>query len=86
MAFSSSAGTGQPFMTVSFKMDITTSGTHNGLFITTGIQNGQNAQMNQFGFVQPTNPIMNTSQLSLMPTTQTSAIEAKEESRTTFPR
>lgn len=41
------------FMTVSFKMDITTNGSHNGLLITTGIQNGNNTKLQQFGFVQP---------------------------------
>ena len=41
------------FMTVSFKMDITTNGSHNGILITTGIQNGQNAKLQQFGFIQP---------------------------------
>ncbi|KAI6240451.1 hypothetical protein M3Y99_00453000 [Aphelenchoides fujianensis] len=76
---------GGPFMTVSFKMDITTSGTHNGLFITTGIQNAQGAQMKQFGFVQPQgqllggNPLLGASQLSLAPvgfTPQPTAIES----------
>jgi hypothetical protein len=60
---------GMGHMTVSFKMDITTSGTHNGLFITTGIQNGGNTQMKQFGFIQPNQLSMNTpAAISLAPT------------------
>lgn len=63
------AETSQPVMTVAFKMEITTSGAHNGLFITTGIQNGANVQMKQFGFVQPNQQLTNIPQLAIGPTT-----------------
>ncbi|KAE9554404.1 hypothetical protein FO519_002396 [Halicephalobus sp. NKZ332] len=48
MAAYTAVGTAQsPSVTVSFKMDITTYGPHNGIFITSGIQQGTNFQ----GFV-----------------------------------
>ncbi|CAD5205564.1 unnamed protein product [Bursaphelenchus okinawaensis] len=40
----------QPMMKVSFKVDVTTNGSHNGLLITTGIQNGTTSKIQSFGF------------------------------------
>uniref|UniRef100_A0A914DGS1 Uncharacterized protein n=1 Tax=Acrobeloides nanus TaxID=290746 RepID=A0A914DGS1_9BILA len=43
-------GPPQPSMTVSYKMDITTYGTHNGVFITTGIQSGGANGVSPWGY------------------------------------
>ncbi|KAI6180091.1 hypothetical protein M3Y98_00682100 [Aphelenchoides besseyi] len=47
----------QPNMTVRLKMEITTSGTHNGLFVTTGFQNGLSILPPQFVHQPPNQPI-----------------------------
>ena len=53
MTLAPSKASGAPIMTVSMKIDIATSGANNGLFVTTGIQNAANSQIQQVGFVQP---------------------------------